>query len=63
MGTTKGMLVVDTHIILLAQIELLNKKLAESSLTKANVSHVQARMCDFCGGRHENERCSLEGLS
>lgn len=40
-GTPKDMLAVDTHTALLAQIESLNKKLAESSLGKANVSHVQ----------------------
>lgn len=28
-GTSKGMLVVDTHTALLAQIELLNKKLVK----------------------------------
>lgn len=39
-GTPKGMLVVDTHIALLAQIKLLNKKIAESNLDKANVSQV-----------------------
>lgn len=37
-STPKGMLAVDTHTALLAQIELLNKKLAESSLSKENVS-------------------------
>lgn len=37
-GTPKGMLVIDTHTTVLAQIELLNKKLAEISLSQANVS-------------------------
>lgn len=59
-GTPKGMLAVDTHIALLAQIELLNEKLAESSLGKANVSQVQALRCDFYGEGHENGRFSLE---
>lgn len=62
-GTPKSMLVVDTHTVLLAQIGFLNKKLAESSLGKSNVSQVQASMCDFCGGEHANGRCSLEGSS
>lgn len=39
-GTPKGMLSIGTHTSLLAHIELLNKKLAESSLVKANVSQV-----------------------
>lgn len=46
-GTPKGMLVVDTHTAVLAQIELLNKKLVESGLGKANMSQVQALRCDF----------------
>lgn len=36
-GTPKGMLDVDTHTSLLAQIELLNKMLVGSSLSKTNV--------------------------
>lgn len=60
-GTPKGMLVVDTHTAFLAQIELLNRKLAECSFGKANVSQVQALRCDLCGEGHENGRCSLEG--
>lgn len=55
-GTPKGMLAVDTHNAFLAKIELLNKKLAESSLSKANVSQVQALRCDFFGGGNENGR-------
>lgn len=62
-GTPKGMLIVDYHIALLAKIELLNKQLVEGFLNKANVSHVQLLKCDFCGGVHENGRCSLEGVS
>lgn len=54
MGTPKGMLPLDIHTALLAQIELLNKKLAESNLGKANVSQVQAFRCDFCGVEHAN---------
>lgn len=57
MGTPKGMLPLDTHTALLAQIELLSKKLVQSSLGKANASQVQAPKCDFCGGDHANERC------
>lgn len=56
-GTPKGMLVIDIHTALLAHIELLNKKLAESSSGKANVSHVQALRYDFYGGEHVNGRC------
>lgn len=41
-GTPKGMLVFDTHTSLLTLIELLNKKLVESRLGKANLSQVQA---------------------
>lgn len=59
-GTPKGMLVVDNHTALLAQIELLNKKLAESDLSKANVSQVQALRCNLCGDGHVNGRFSLE---
>lgn len=62
-GTHKGMLVVDTHTTLLAHIELLNKKVAESSLGKDNMSQVQALRCDFCGGEHAKRRCSLEESS
>lgn len=47
--TPKGMLAVDIRTVLLAQIKLLNKKLAESSLNKANMSQVQALRCDLCG--------------
>lgn len=63
MGTPRGMLPIDTHTTLLAQIENLNKKLSESSLVKANMSQVQAFRCDLYGGEHTNERCSLEGTS
>lgn len=62
-GTPKGMLTIDTHTALLAQIELLNKQLAEGYLNKANVIQVQALKCDFFGGGHENGRCLLEGIS
>lgn len=62
-GIPKGMLVVDTHTSLLAQIELLNKKLAKSSLGKANMSQVQALRYDFYGEGHANGRFSLEGSS
>ena len=55
------MLVTDTHAALLAQIELLNKNLVESNLSKDNVSQVQAFMCDLCGGGHANRRGSLGG--
>lgn len=61
--TLKGMLPLDTHKTLLSQIELLNRKLAESSSGRANVSQVQVLRCDFYGGEHANERCSLEGTS
>lgn len=60
-GTPKSMLPLDTHTALLAQIELLNKKIAESRLGRANVSQVHALRCDFFGGEHANGRCSLEG--
>lgn len=63
MGTPKGMLAIDTHTAHLAQILLLNKKLAERSLGKANVSQVHALRCDFYGGEHVTGRCSLEGSS
>lgn len=62
-GTPKGMLAIDTHTSLLAQIELLNKKLARSSLSKANMSQVQTLQCDFFGKGHENGRFSLKGSS
>lgn len=62
-GTSKGMLSLDTHTALLAQIELLNKQLAKWCLNKANVSQMQSLKCDFCGGGHENRRSSLEGVS
>lgn len=39
-GSPKGTLPLDTHIALLAQIELLNKKLAENNLGRAKVSRV-----------------------
>lgn len=42
-GTLKGMLDIDTHIPLLSQIELFNKKQVESNLSQA-----QALKCDFC---------------
>lgn len=61
--TPKGMFVVDTHIALLAQIELLNKNIDERSLSKANVIQIQALRCDFCGGEHAIGMCSLEGQS
>lgn len=61
LGTPKGLLVVDTHTALLAQIELLTKKLAESSLSKANMSQVEALRCDLCRRGHENERCFWKG--
>lgn len=57
------MLVTDAHTALLAQIELLNKSLVESNLSKDNVSQVQAFRCDLCGGGHANRRGSLEGSS
>lgn len=60
-GMPKGILVIDTDTTLLAQIELLNKKLVEISLGKTNVSHVQTLRCDMCGREHENIRFSLEG--
>lgn len=53
-GTPKGMLGTDTHTTLLAKIELLNKKLAENSLSKANVSRVQALKYDLYGEGHVN---------
>lgn len=62
-GMPKGMLPLYTHTALLAQVELLNKKLIERSLGRANVGHVQALRCDFCGGEHANGRCSLEWTS
>ena len=61
MAKPKGMLVVDTHTSLLSKIELLNKKLVESSLDKANVRQIQAFRCEFYEGEHANGRCSLEG--
>ena len=63
MVTPKGMLAVDIHTILLTQIELLNKKLVENSLGKANLSQEQSLRCDFCGGEHENGKCYSEGSS
>jgi hypothetical protein len=45
----KGRIDVDTHIALLAQVELLNKHLAAKTLAEANVSHVQEFICDLCG--------------
>ncbi|KAI5392578.1 hypothetical protein KIW84_077105 [Lathyrus oleraceus] len=62
-GTPKVMLPFDTNIALLVQIELLNKKLDEGILGRANVSQVQTLRCDLCGEEHANERCSLEGTS
>lgn len=52
--TPKGMLCIDTHTSLITQIKLLNKKLAESNLSKAYVTQVQALKCDLCGEGHEN---------
>lgn len=57
------MLAIDTHTGLLAQIELLNKNLVESSLNQANVSKMQALKCDLCEEGHANEMWSLEGSS
>lgn len=54
--TPKGMLAIDTHTTLLPQIELLNKNLAESNLSKANMIQVQALMCDLYGEGHANGR-------
>lgn len=62
-GMHKGMLPLDTRTTLLAQIELLNKKLAESSLGRAKVSQVRALRRDFCEEEHVNGRCSLERTS
>ena len=62
-GTPKGMLAIDTHTALLAQIELLNKKLSESILSQANASQVQALKCDFYGEGHTNGMFHLEGSS
>lgn len=62
-GTPKGMLTVDTHVALLAQIELLNKQLAKDWLNKAKVIQVQSLKFDLYGGGRENEICSLEGIS
>lgn len=47
-GTPKGMVPLYTHTALLVQIELLNKKLVESNLGKANMIQIQALTCDFC---------------
>lgn len=44
----KGMLAIDTQTAILAHIELLNKKLVESNLGKANMIQIQALTCDFC---------------
>lgn len=62
-GTLKGMLAINTDTAILTQIKLLNKKLAERSLSQANVSHVHTLKCDLCGEGHANRMCSLEGLS
>lgn len=51
-GTPKGMLTFDTYIALLAQIELLIKKIAKRCLNKANVSQIQSLKCDFYGRGH-----------
>jgi hypothetical protein len=56
----KGMIDVNTHTALLAQIELLNKQLAAKSLAEANASRVQDVRCDFCQGPHANGMCSAE---
>lgn len=58
-STLKGMLSIDTHTVLLAQIELLNKRLTESSLSQDNMSRVQALKCDFCGEGRANGMCYL----
>lgn len=62
-GTLKSTLAIDTHTTLLAQIELMNKKLYESSLSQANMSQIQALKYDFCGEGHANGICFLEGSS
>lgn len=62
-GTPRGMLVVDSHTALLAQIKLLNKKIAKSGISKANVRHVQPFRFDYYGGGHANRRCYLEESS
>ncbi|MCI54383.1 hypothetical protein A2U01_0075633, partial [Trifolium medium] len=56
----RGVIEVDTKTALLAQIEMLNKKLAAKTLAEANVSHVQKVRCDFCHGPHANGMCSPE---
>lgn len=55
------MLNIDSHTALLAQIELLNKNLVKSNLSKANVSLIQVLRCYFYGEGHANRRFSLEG--
>ncbi|MCI51835.1 hypothetical protein A2U01_0073079, partial [Trifolium medium] len=52
------MIDVDTKTTLLAQIEMLNKKLAAKSLAEANVSKVQEVRCDVYHGPHANGMCS-----
>ncbi|CAJ2662794.1 unnamed protein product [Trifolium pratense] len=59
----RGVFDVDTNTALLAQIEILNKKLAAKTLAEANVSQVQEVRCDFCHGPHANGMCSLEAES
>lgn len=61
--TLKGVLTLDTHIVLLAQIELLNKRLAESNLNQVNISHVKTLKCDFCVEGRANGLCVLERSS
>ncbi|CAJ2642480.1 unnamed protein product [Trifolium pratense] len=56
----RGVIAVDTNTALLAQIEILNKKLAAKSLAEANASQVQEVKCDFCHGPHANGMCSPE---
>ncbi|XP_045830999.1 uncharacterized protein LOC123922316 [Trifolium pratense] len=56
----RGVITVDTNTALLAQIEILNKKLAAKSLAEVNASQVQEVKCDFCHGPHANGMCSPE---
>lgn len=62
-GIPKGMLSIDTYTALLAHIKLLNKKIVENNLVKANMSLIQALRCDFNGEEHVNGRYLLEGTS
>lgn len=61
-GTQNGVLTIYTHIIFLAQIEFLNKRLGESILNQANVSQVQT-LNFLCGEGHANGMCVPEGSS